>query len=276
MKGPIAWFARNGVVANLLLLVIVASGLYALANLKREVYAEFALDVITVAGEFRGAGPEHVEEAICIRLEEAVQGVEGIQRITSTATEGSGSMALALQSGYDVHKLLEDVKTKVDAIDTFPGDVDKPVIQEMIRRFQVINLSIAGETALVTLKRLGARVRDELTALPEISQAELWSALPYEISIEVSEDALSRWRLTFDDVAEAVRRFSVDLPGGSIKTDVREVLLRTKGQAHSGDQHESFPLLVRPGGTKVYLRDVRQSRCNSPTWRLPPFWKRPS
>ena len=256
MRGPIAWFARNGIVANLLLLVIVASGVYALANLKREVYAEFALDVITVAVEYRGAGPEDVEEAICVRLEEAVQGIEGIKRITSTASEGRGSMALEVESGYDVRTLMEDVKTKVDAIDTFPDEVDRPIIREMMRRFQAINVSIAGETDLATLKRLGERVRDELTALPEISQADLRNAPPYEISIEVSEEALRRWRLTFDDVAAAVRNFSVDLPGGSIKTDIGEVLLRTEGQAYSGEQYESLPLLVRPDGTKIYLSDV--------------------
>ena len=256
MRGPIAWFARNGVVANLLLLVIVGSGIYALANLKREVYAEFALDVITVSVEYRGAGPEDVEEAICVRLEEAVQGIEGIKRITSTASEGRGSMALEIQSGYDVRELLEDVKTKVDAIDTFPEQVDKPIIREMMRRFQAINVSIAGETDLGTLKRLGERVRDELTALPEISQADLRNAPPYEISIEVSEEALRRWNLTFDDVAAAVRQFSVDLPGGSIKTDLGEVLLRTEGQAYTGEQYESLPLLVRSDGTKIFLSDV--------------------
>ena len=256
MKGMIAWFAKNSVVANLLLVLILAAGLLAVGNLKQEVYADFALDIITVRADYRGAGPEDVEEAICIRLEEAVQGLEGIKKITTTATEGRGSMVLEIHTGYDARTLLEDVKAKVDAIDTFPEQVELPIVEQAMRRFQVINVAIAGQTDLETLKRLGERVRDELTALPDISEAELRNAPPYEISIEVSEGALRRWLLTFDEVADAVRRFSVDLPGGSIKTDVGEVLLRTNGQAYSGEEYERLPLLVRADGTNIELSDV--------------------
>ena len=213
MKGLIAWFANNSVVANLLLVLIVAAGLLAVGDLKQEAYADFALDMITVRADYRGAGPEDVEEAICIRLEEAVQGIEGIKKITTTATEGRGSMVLEVYAGYDARTLLEDVKAKIDAIDTFPEQVELPIVEQAMRRFQVINVAVAGQTDLETLKRLGERVRNELTALPEISEAELRNAPPYEISIEVSEGALRRWHLTFDEVANAVRRFSVDLPG---------------------------------------------------------------
>ena len=128
---------------------------------------------------------------------------------------------LELLVGYDVRRVLDDVKASVDAIDTFPEDVEKPVVQEVTSRFQVINVAIAGEADLATLKRIGEQVRDGLTALPEISQASLLNAPPYEISIEVSDEALRRWGLTFDRVADAVRQFSVDLPGGSVKTDNR-------------------------------------------------------
>ncbi len=256
MKGVIGWFARNGVAANLMLLVIVASGAIVLTDLKQEIFPEFSLDVITVEVRYRGAGPEEVEDAICLRLEEALQGMDGIKKMTSTANEGVGLVVLELIVGYDVRRVLDDVKASVDAIDTFPEDVDKPVVQEVTSRFQVINVAIAGEADLATLKRIGEQVRDGLTALPEISQASLLNAPPYEISIEVSDEALRRWGLTFDRVADAVRQFSVDLPGGSVKTDNGEILFRTKGQAYSGAEYESLPLLTRPDGTRIYLRDV--------------------
>ena len=256
MNGMIAWFAKNSVVANLLLVLILAAGLLAVGDLKQEVYADFALDIVTVRADYRGAGPEDVEEGICIRLEEAVQGIEGIKKITTTATEGRGSMVLEIHTGYDARTLMEDVKARVDAIDTFPEEVELPIVEQAMRRFQVINIAIAGQTDLETLKRLGERVRDELTALPDISEAELRNAPPYEISIEVSEGAMRRWHLTFDEVANAVRRFSVDLPGGSIKTDVGEVLLRTNGQAYSGEEYERLPLLILPDGTNIELSDV--------------------
>ena len=256
MKGVIGWFARNGVAANLMLLVIVASGAIVLTDLKQEIFPEFSLDVITVEVRYRGAGPEEVEDAICLRLEEALQGMDGIKKMTSTANEGVGLVVLELLVGYDVRRVLDDVKASVDAIDTFPEDVEKPVVQEVTSRFQVINVAISGEADLATLKRIGEQVRDGLTALPEISQASLLNAPPYEISIEVSDEALRRWGLTFDRVADAVRQFSVDLPGGSVKTDNGEILFRTKGQAYSGAEYESLPLLTRPDGTRIYLRDV--------------------
>ena len=256
MRGIIYWFARNGVVANLLLVVIAAAGLLSVGNLRQEVFPEFSLDAVSVTAEYRGAAPEEVEEAICVRVEEAIQDLEGIKKITSRATEGRGSVTIEVQPEYDVREVLTDVKTKVDAIDTFPQDVEKPVISEVTGRYQVINVAIAGNAELAMLKRLGERVRDELIALPEISQAELLNAPPYEISIEVSEEALRRWGLTFDDIANAVRRYSVDLPGGSVKTELGEVLLRTEGQAYSGDEYARLPLLTRPDGTSILLSDV--------------------
>ena len=256
MKGVIGWFARNGVAANLILLVIVASGAIVLVDLKQEIFPEFSLDVITVEVEYRGAAPQEVEDAICVRVEEALQGLDGIKQMTSTANEGRGLVTLEVSAGYDVRRVLDDVKTSIDAIDTFPEDVEKPVVQEITSRFQVINVAVAGEADLLTLKRMGEQVRDELTALPEISQAELLNAPPYEISIEVSEEALRRWGLTFDGVAAAVRQYSVDLPGGSVKTANGEILFRTKGQAFSGEDYAKLPLLTRPDGTRIYLGDV--------------------
>ena len=256
MKGLIAWFARNSIVANLLLVVIVAAGLITLSSLKMEVFPEFSLDTVRISTEYRGAAPEEVEAAICLRVEEAIQAIEGIKKITSTASEGRGSVMAEVSMGYDIRLVLEDIKTQVDAIDTFPDEVDLPIVQEIRSRFQVVNVSISADADLATLKKLGEEVRDELTALPQISQADLLNVPPYEISIEVSEDALRRWRLTFDQIAGAVRRFSVDLPGGSVKTGTGEILLRTNGQAYTGEEFEELPLLSRPDGTKIYLRDV--------------------
>ncbi len=256
MKGLISWFARNSVAANLLLAVIVASGVITLADLKQEVFPEFSLDMITVTAAYRGASPEDVEEAICLRVEEALEGVDGIKKMTSTASEGSGRIMIELLAGYDVGEVLEDVKMNVDAIETFPEDVETPIVQEVTTRFQVINVVISGDAALATLKRLAEQVRDDLTALPEISQVELLNAPPYEISIEVSEEALRRWGLTLERVANAVREFSVDLPGGSVKTQTGEILFRTKGQAYSGEEYENLPLLTSPDGTRIQLRDV--------------------
>ena len=256
MNGLISWFARNGVVANLLMIVIVATGLMTIPNLKKEIFPEFSTGIITVSVSYRGAAPEEVEEAVCVRVEEAIQGLDGIEKIRSTANEGMGTVKIEVAAGYDERALLDDVKARVDAIDTFPEETEKPVIQEATNRFQVINVSILGDADELTLKRLGEQVRDELLLLPELSQAELRNSRLYEISIEVSEEDLRRHGLTFDQVTRAVRRTSLDLPGGSVKTESGEILLRTKGQAYRGEEFEKLTLLTRPDGSRLQLGDV--------------------
>jgi multidrug efflux pump subunit AcrB len=182
--------------------------------------------------------------------------LEGIKRIRSRASEGLGTVSAELLPGTDVRKILDDIKTRVDAIDTFPEETEKPVIQELLNRRQVINVAISGNTDEKTLKALSEQLREEILLLPGITQAEVANVRSYEISIEVSENALRRFDLTFDEVSGAIRRSSLDLPGGSIKTEGGEILLRTKGQAYIGREFEKIILRTRPDGTRVTVGDV--------------------
>ena len=262
MKGLTAWFARNGVVANLLMFLIIAVGLLTTTGLRMEVFPEISVDIITVSVEYRGAAPEEVEEGVCVRVEEAVQDLDGIKK---THLLGVGRQGYGQHRGGDRLRHAQDRSTTSNPAST-PSTPsrkrpNKPVIQEVTNRSQVINVSIAGDTDELTLKRLGEKVRDELTLLPEITQVELKNARPYEISIEVSEEALRRYGLTFDDVAHAVRRTSLDLPGGSVKTASGEILLRTKGQAYRGPEFENLTLLTRPRRQpRCSFRDVAHGR----------------
>ncbi len=256
MKGAIAWFARNPVAANLLMIILMTSGALTLGSVKQEVFPELSLDRITVSVTHLGAAPQEVEEAVCIRIEEAIQGVDGIKQITSTAAEGNGTVMIELELGADTRRALDDIKARVDAITTFPEETEKPVIQELTNRRQVINLAVSGPLDDHSLKRLTERVRDDLAALPGITQVEISVARPYEISIEVSEDALRRYGLSFDFVAGAIRRSSLDLPGGSLRTAGGEILLRTAGQAYRGGEFADLVLLTRPDGTQLRLGDV--------------------
>jgi multidrug efflux pump subunit AcrB len=256
MNGAINWFARNSVVANLLMIMIVAAGVITIPTITKEIFPEFSLDIISISVRYLGAAPEEVEEGVAVRIEEAIQDLEGIKQITSTSTEGVGAVSVELDSGTDPREMLNDIKARVDAIETFPEQTEKPVISEITNRRQVIDIAVSGPVDEVTLKALGQRVRDELTTVPGITQVELVVARPYEVSIEVSEEALLRHNLTFDAVAMAVRRSSLDLPGGSIRTPGGEILLRTKGQAYRGDDFEDLVLLTRPDGTRLMLGDV--------------------
>ena len=256
MNRMIEWFARNSVAANLLMVFLVASGVIAIFNINSEVFPEFSLDLINIEVPYLGAAPEEVEEAVCVRIEEAIQGLDGIKQITSTASEGMGTIIVELDLGADVRSVLDDIKGRVDAIDTFPEETEKPIIREMIARNQVIDLAVSGNADEFTLKAVAEQIRDELSTIPEISQVDIVSARPYEISIEVSELALRRHGLTFDDVASAVRRSSLDLPGGSVRSEGGEILLRTIGQAYRGEEYESLVLLTRADGTRLPLGDV--------------------
>lgn len=256
MNGVIAWFARNGVASNLLMLVIIVGGLFTLGSLKQEVFPEASSDMVIVTVPYPGASPEEVEDGIVIRIEERVQDLEGIERITSTSSEGVGTVRIEALEGTDARRLLEDVKARVDAIDTFPEDAEEAVVTELVVRRQVINIAVSGNADEATLRRLGERVRDDLSAIPGITQVELAAVRPYEISIEVSEDALRRYGLTFDAVANAIRRSSLDLPAGSIRTAGGEVLIRSVGQAYRGREFEDIVLVTRPDGRRVLVRDV--------------------
>jgi multidrug efflux pump subunit AcrB len=270
MKGTIAWFAEHRVAANLLMVLILIGGLITLIGIPlpglpeefrrgaitQEVFPEFSMDMITVSVEYLGAAPEEVEEGVCVKVEEAIQGLDGIKRVTSMASEGFGIVTVELLLDAEMSKVLDDVKARVDAIDTFPEQTESPVITEITNRRQVINVAVSGSADERTLRHLGEQVRDELAALPEITLTELAAARPYEISIEVSEDAMRRHGLTFDQVANAVRRSSLDLPGGTVKTEGGEILLRTKGQAYRGGEFEELVLLTRRDGTLVRLGDV--------------------
>ena len=256
MKGAVAWFASNGVAANLLMLLILVGGLLTIPQIKEEVFPEFSTGLISVTVLYPGAAPAEVEEAVCVRIEEAIQSLTGVKRITSTASENMGIVNVELMDGTNVRELLDDVKARVDAIDTFPEEVEEPLIQEGIVRNQVINIAVSGNADERTLKRLAEQVRDEIAALPGITQVELSNARPYEVSIEVSEEALRRFEISFDQVAQSVRRSSLDLPGGSVKTEGGEILLRAKGQAYQGEEFEELVLLSRPDGTRILLGDV--------------------
>ena len=256
MKGMIEWFARNSVAANLVMAFIVMSGIVAVTTVREEVFPEIDLDRISIQVAYLGAAPEEVEQAVTIRIEEAIQGIDGIKQIQSTASEGSGTVTIELELGADARKVVDDVKSSVDAITTFPVETEKPVIRELTGRMQVTDIAVSGDIDLFILKAITERVRDELTAIPGITQVDIISAPPYEISIEVSEVALRRHGLTFDQIADAVRRSSLDMPGGSVRTQGGEILLRTIGQAYRGEEYENLVLWTRADGSRLRVGDV--------------------
>ena len=256
MKRMIAWFATNHVAANLVMGFAVLAGLASLYRVPVKLYPDFDLPLIVITVPYLGAAPEEVETGVCARIEERLEGITGVKEIRSVSAEGLCTVNVELLVDVDRTQTLGEVENQVNAIDTFPEEAEKPIIQLAMANNVVAEVAITGPTDERTLKELGRRVRDDILALAGITHAALANVRPYEISVEVSETSLSRNNLTFDDVAAALRDGSLDVPGGSVKTDDGEILLRTAGQAYWGHELENLVVTTRPDGTRVLVRDI--------------------
>ncbi|HEY5717462.1 MAG TPA: efflux RND transporter permease subunit, partial [Motiliproteus sp.] len=257
MHGMITWFARNPVAANLLMVAIMVSGLYSLANrLPLEVFPDIDLDLINVRVSYPGATPTEVEEALAIRIEEEIQDLEGIDSLFSRSTEGSVLVSVEVAKGASPRELMEDIKSRVDAISSFPDEAERPVVSLQQRRREVISAVIYGERSEAELRELAERVRDDLLAIPDITQVVLDSPPAYELAIEVSEYTLKEYGLTLAQVAAAVSAGSVDLSAGNIRTLGADILVRTRGQAYTAEEFGRIPVVTRADGTLVTLGDI--------------------
>ncbi|MDF1861633.1 MAG: efflux RND transporter permease subunit [Verrucomicrobiales bacterium] len=259
----IAFFARNGVAANLLLLAIVLAGVYALMSRKipLEVFPEFESRNISISVSYRGATPEEVEESVVIRVEEAISDVEGIKDMFSTANSSGGNVTVEVDEDSDMREVQDLLEARIDALEDFPpGDAENVVIRRAESSRWVISVVISGDLSEHDLAQLGAQVRDDVVELPEITNAQLQGTRPYEISIEVDEDALRKYGLSFNQVANALRQSSIDVPAGTLETLSGEVVLRTKGRAYNQQQFEAITLFAREDGTRVTVGDVTRVR----------------
>ena len=252
----IAWFATNRVAANLLMGFAVLAGLASLGQIPVKLYPDVDLPIITVTIPYLGAAPEEVESGICTRVEEQIEGINGIREVRSTALEGRCNVVVELFYDADQAQALDELDAQVNAIDTFPQEAEKPIIQLVTPSSVVLEIAVTGPGDERALKELARRVRDDILRLDGVTHAEVSNARPYEISVEVSELSLSRNNLTFDDVANALRKRSLDLPGGTVKTRDGEVLLRTSGQAYWGREIENLAVTTRNDGTRLLVKDV--------------------
>ncbi|HIJ58527.1 MAG TPA: efflux RND transporter permease subunit, partial [Deltaproteobacteria bacterium] len=257
MKSIARWSVEHRVTVNLLMVFIIIVGVMSLTRMRREVFPYFTLDMVSVLVLYPGASPEEIEEGIVLKIEEKVKSVQGIKRIISSAQEGVGKVLLELKEDVeDVQKVVDEVKTLVDTIDTFPEDAETPLIQEITIRDEAINIAVYGDVSERNLRRSAEKIRDDLLGLKEISQVNLTGVRDYEISVEISENSLRRYGLTFDQVTAALKSGSLDLPGGGIKTAGGDVLIRAKGQRYTGREFEEIPLITLPDGTMIRLGDV--------------------
>ena len=247
---------HNPVATNILMIVIIVAGGLSALSLQREVMPQLSFDIIQIIIVFEGATPEEVEESVVVKVEEAIHTIEGVRRIFSNAYEGMGMIFAELEPGVDNRAVRDDIEDEVNKIDTFPDEAKEPQFIELKEQDQVINIAVYGEQPERTLKETAKNVRDDLLALPGISQASIVGTREYEIAIEISESTLRRYGLTLEGVSQMVRGNSMELSAGDIKTPTQDIVVRTTGQRYTAEEFASIPLLTTETGAMITLGAV--------------------
>ncbi|QDT42064.1 Multidrug resistance protein MdtB [Gimesia alba] len=262
MRSVIKWAISNSPAMNTLMVTVLGVGLVSLMLMRREVFPEFELEIILVSVPYPGASPDEVEEGICQKMEEAVRSIDGIKKMTSIANEGSGSLVLELRADVpDVQKILNEVRSEIDRIPSFPELAEDPEVQQITFRQVAIEVAVIGPdeegaNSEWELRSVSERIRDELLQLKSVSQANIAGARDYQIDIEIPEATLRKYGLTLQDVARTVRRENLELPGGKLITDSQVLLLRGKNKHLIGSEIEKIPLVTEPGGVVLTVGDI--------------------
>lgn len=255
-KGLIAWFTYNPVAANLLMFFIIIGGIISYQMMTKRMQPDIQPNMVRISVPYLGAAPQEVEQGVIIKIEEAIQDVKGIKRVNSTASEGMGTVVVELNNDIDLDDAVNEIKIQVDSIATFPGETEKPVIAKVEFTQGVIWLSVFGEMGQRSRQTITQDIRDEIMSLGPVNKAMIMGSRPYEISVEISDERLRSYGLTMSEIADKIRQFSIDLPGGEIKTDAGDIRLRTIGQAYSEIEFASLVLRTNPDGTRLLLGDV--------------------
>ncbi len=277
MVRMIKWFSENHVAGNFLMLLVLLAGFTTWFKLKKEIFPETALDAISVQVPYPNATAEEVESGVILKLEDAVSDLDGIKRYSTTSTEGMGAMTVEVDAGYDVRTVMDDVKSAVDGITEFPENAEKPIVKEAVITAQVLSIAISADenTDEMTLRKMAETVREGLLnyraeepsgvmdkmnrflgSEPKITKANLTNVRPYEISIEIPQDKLQQYGLSLSEVADAIKKASLDLPSGSIREKTGEVVIRTDGKITKAQEFNDVVIVTRKNGSSVRLGEI--------------------
>jgi multidrug efflux pump subunit AcrB len=254
--GAIAWMASNPVAANLIMLVCLVGGFVMMTQIRQEVFPEFESDIVTVTVAYPGASPEEVEKGIVLAIEERVTGIDGVKKVSSSSVEGAGTVTVEALAGADVDRLAQDVKSEVDRITSFPEDAESPEVVIASNRRQTMSVAIYGDLDERVLREVAETVRDEFLQDPEITQVDLSGVRDLEIAVEIPEERLRAHGLTLRQVADIIGRSALELPGGSVKTEQGEILVRVKDRRDLGREFAALPVVTTPEGAVVRLEDL--------------------
>jgi len=255
-RGPIAWMAGNSVASNLLMLLLLVGGLFMILQTKQEVFPSFSTDQVRVRVAYSGASPEEVERGIILAIEQAVQGLDGVDEVNSVAAEGAAVVTIDAVDGTDMQQFYLDVKAEVDAISSFPDDAETPSVSIPTHRRDTIAYVLFGDLPEAVLREKAEEIRDLLLQSPNISQVELTGVRDFEIHVDISQETLRRYGLTLSEIASKIRSAALDLPGGSIKTEAGEILIRMKESRDFAREYAKIPIITDVSGSRVTLGDI--------------------
>ncbi|MGW8313549.1 MAG: efflux RND transporter permease subunit [Desulfuromonadales bacterium] len=259
-RGPLAWMTYNRVTPNLLMIFLLLGGLFVSGHIKKEVFPEYELDMVTVSVAYPGASPEEVEQGIILVIEEAVRSLEGIKELTATADEGRGSVSIELLADTDQQKVYQEIKQEIDRIRTFPEDAEEPEVSLLTHRHEVLNIQLYGDTTEAALRETAEQVRDRLLQNPGITQIDFSGARDLEIHVDVPQEKLRAYNLTLDEIGRIIDEASTEIPGGAIETSGGDILLRVTDRRDWAKEFARIPIISMADGTIVLLEDIASVR----------------
>ncbi|WFB34781.1 efflux RND transporter permease subunit [Kiritimatiellota bacterium B12222] len=253
MRKLLSAFASNVVFANIMIFLLFFLGIVATQLMRREMFPEMSLDIISVGVAYPGADPEEVEEGILRKIEDVLQGESGIKELQTIANENVGTAVITVEESADTQKVLDRVTSKINSISTFPVDAENPVITELLLKDPVMILSLSGDMSERRLKEWAEKVKEDLLQVEAITIVEIFGAREYEISIEVSEERLREHQLSLNQVVQQIRAHNLNVPGGLIRSDTEVVRIRTMGRKYTGEEISEIPLISNADGRTITL-----------------------
>ncbi|WP_100655622.1 efflux RND transporter permease subunit [Alteromonas flava] len=254
-SGIIAFFARNSVAANLLMVFIIIMGVVSYFTIQRQMFPNIEINYINVSAQYRGASPQEIEESILIKIEESLKDVTEIKRIVSRAFRNSGRVTLEIYPEEDLTDVLDKVKLRVDSIATFPADMEPVTVSQVEFRQDVLEMPLVGDLPLSELKVLAKQIETELLQLSNVSLVQM-GAPDDEIAVEIQPDMLRKYNVTINDITQAIRRYSANISAGQLRTDSGIISVRVENQFYSGEEFRQIPIKVGDNGARVLLGDV--------------------
>lgn len=266
MRSIVRWATSNTPAMNVMVMAVLVAGFWSFTQLRREVFPEFELEVILVTIPYPGASPGDCEKGVCQPVEEAIRALDGIKRLVSIAREGGGYVLVELNSNVgNVQKVVTEIRSRVDRITNFPELAEDPEVEQITFRETAIRVAIMGPKSddpdsEIRLREVAEHVRSKLLDIDTISQAEIQGAKPFQIDVEVSEDTLRKHGLTLSAVANILRRENIEMPGGQLRADGQEILLRGKNRREIGEDIKQLPVITQPNGMVLSIEDIGEVR----------------